>query len=228
MGKKMGDRRSTAGRSAVRAAATAAVGAALCAVLPAATAGARGVPAPVAIAPWPRADTAPGPRADTAPRPRAHTARVLSVRDEGRLRFVRASGSVILDEGSVSGSFPGWARVPSPDGYLHVLVYASGVFPVYAQVVLTGVLLPGRLSVSVPPIPSLPAAPNVVVVQMRLTLGGALTYYEQVGGRSVAYHPAGVGLPARCPAGGFGFAATFAFVDGSRSNARTSVPCPRG
>ncbi len=132
-------------------------------------------------------------------------------------------GPTVVEETVALGLFAG----PSPDGYLHVLVYASGVFPVYAQVVLTGVLLPGRLSVAVPPIPSLPAAPNVVVMEMRLTLGGALTYYEQVGGRSVAYHPAGVGLPARCPAGGFGFAATFAFVDGSRSNARTAVPCPR-
>jgi hypothetical protein len=41
----------------------------------------------------------------------ANAASVLSVRDEGRLRFVHASGSTILDEGSVSGSFPGTARV---------------------------------------------------------------------------------------------------------------------
>ncbi len=106
----MGDRRSTAVRSAARAAVTAAVGAALCAALPAATAGARDR-TPVARGPRPRAATPPRPRVDTAPGPRADTARVLSVRDEGRLRFVRASGSVILDEGSVSGTFPGYARV---------------------------------------------------------------------------------------------------------------------
>lgn len=37
--------------------------------------------------------------------------RVLVVRDEGRLGFVRSSGSVIVDEGRVSGSFAGWVRV---------------------------------------------------------------------------------------------------------------------
>jgi len=116
---------------------------------------------------------------------------------------------------------------PSPDGYLHLLVCATGEFPVVAEVVMSGILLPGHLSIVVPPIPSLPEAPYVALVEMHLTLGGHLTYYETVHGRSVAYHPAGVGLPGRCPHGGFPFAATFAFLDGSHTRARTSVPCPR-
>ena len=37
--------------------------------------------------------------------------RMLSVRDRGNLRFVRASGSLLLDEGRVSGSFPGAVKV---------------------------------------------------------------------------------------------------------------------
>jgi|HubBroStandDraft_2_1064218.scaffolds.fasta_scaffold03144_3 hypothetical protein len=115
---------------------------------------------------------------------------------------------------------------PSPDGYLHVLVYASGVFPVYAQVLLSGVLLRGQLSITVPPIPSFPEAPDVVMTQMQLTLGGHLTYYERVAGKRVAYHPAGVGLPSRCPSGGFPFAATFVFLDGGQLSAHTAVPCP--
>jgi hypothetical protein len=41
----------------------------------------------------------------------ARAASVLSVNDEGHLRFVHASGSVIIDEGSVSGTFPGSVRV---------------------------------------------------------------------------------------------------------------------
>jgi hypothetical protein len=36
---------------------------------------------------------------------------ILKVHDEGRLRFVHASGSVIIDEGRVSGTFPGTATV---------------------------------------------------------------------------------------------------------------------
>jgi hypothetical protein len=117
---------------------------------------------------------------------------------------------------------------PSPDGYLHVLVYASGVYPVYAQVVLSGVLLRGRLSIVVPPIPSFPEAPDISMTQMQLTLGGDLTYYERVGGKLVAYHPAGVGLPSRCPSGGFPFGATFAFLGGGQASAHTAVPCPQG
>jgi hypothetical protein len=116
---------------------------------------------------------------------------------------------------------------PSSDGYLHILVYVSGVTPVIAQTVLYGVLLPGRLSIAVPPIPGLPGSPDVVVARMQMTLGGHLTYYERVAGRIVAYHPAGVGLPSRCPAGGFRFAATFAFADGTEAGARTVVPCPQ-
>jgi hypothetical protein len=62
---------------------------------------------------------------------------------------------------------------------------------------------------------------------MHLTLGGKLTYYENVRCRRVAYDPAGVGLPSRCPRGGFPFVATFAFLDGGHSSAGTAVPCPR-
>jgi hypothetical protein len=116
---------------------------------------------------------------------------------------------------------------PSTDGYLHVLVYASGVFPVYAQVMLSGVLLRGRLSIVVPPIPSFPGAPDIVLTQMQLTLGGRLTYYERVGAKLVAYHPAGVGLPSSCPSGGFAFGATFVFAGGGHARAHTAVPCPR-
>ena len=115
---------------------------------------------------------------------------------------------------------------PSPDGYLHVLIYASGTFPVYAQVLLSGVLQHGRLSIVVPPIPSFPEAPYVVLTQMQLTLGGHLTYYERSAGKLIPYHPPGVGLPPRCPSGGFPFAATFGFIGGGHAKAHTSVPCP--
>ncbi len=116
---------------------------------------------------------------------------------------------------------------PSPDGYLHVLVYAFGVLPVYAQVVLSGVLLRGQLSIVVPPIPSFPEAPDISLTQMQLTIGGRLTYFERSGGKLVAYHPPGVGLPSSCPSGGFPFGATFVFMGGGQARAHTAVPCPR-
>ncbi|HEX3519661.1 MAG TPA: hypothetical protein VHT29_11580 [Solirubrobacteraceae bacterium] len=116
---------------------------------------------------------------------------------------------------------------PSPDGYLHLLVFAAGSFPIEAAVVLSAVLLPGHLSVTVPPIPSLPAAPYVSLTEMHITLGGHLTYYETVKGRSVAYQPTGVGLPSTCPRGGFRFAATFILLDGDHARSQTSVACPK-
>jgi hypothetical protein len=116
---------------------------------------------------------------------------------------------------------------PSPNGYLHLLVDARGKFPVEAAVVITAELLPGHLAITVPPIPSLPAAPYVAVTEMHLTLGGHLTYYEMVKGRRVAYHPAGVGLPSTCPRGGFRFAATFLLLDGERTGSRAAVACPK-
>jgi hypothetical protein len=116
---------------------------------------------------------------------------------------------------------------PSPNGVLHVLVSAVGSFPVSAVVVLSAELLPGRLSITVPPIPTLPEGPYVSLVEMHLQLGGQLTYYERVRGRNVAYHPAGIGLPGSCPRGGFPFGATFAFLNGQRASARTRVACPR-
>ena len=116
---------------------------------------------------------------------------------------------------------------PSPDGYLHVLIYAFGDTPVVAGVVLSAVLLPGHLNIVVPPIPSVPEAPYVSLAELHITLGGNLTYYETINGENVPYHPAGVGLPDRCPPGGFVFASTFKFLNGSHSRARTAVACPR-
>ncbi len=42
----------------------------------------------------------------TAQRTMAHAARTLRIHDEGHLAFRRASGSLLLDEGYVTGSFP--------------------------------------------------------------------------------------------------------------------------
>jgi hypothetical protein len=43
--------------------------------------------------------------------PPARTAHGVSVRDEGRLKLVKASGSVLTDEGPVAGTVPGRVRV---------------------------------------------------------------------------------------------------------------------
>lgn len=42
---------------------------------------------------------------------KAHTASILGVRDEGRLHYVTDTATTIVDEGGVSGTIPGRARV---------------------------------------------------------------------------------------------------------------------
>ena len=115
---------------------------------------------------------------------------------------------------------------PSNDGYLHLAILARGKFPVLAQIVLAGVLRPGRLQIVVPPIVSLPGAPYASIADLQATIGGALTYFERIHGHTIAYRPKGIGLPGSCPAGGWKLGASFSFIDGQGSEAATVIPCP--
>jgi hypothetical protein len=124
-------------------------------------------------------------------------------------------------------------RTTERNGHLALLIYANGEAPVSAQIVFPGLIstaappFGGRLDMSIPLVPGLPEAPDVAVVQFRSTLGPLhLRYHEHIHGRVVQYEPKGIPLPNRCPRGGFRFAASFAFQDGSRSNAHTIVSCP--
>jgi hypothetical protein len=131
-------------------------------------------------------------------------------------------GPEIFQEAASIGIVAG----PSPDGYLRLLISATGVTPVAARIVMSTVLSAGRLRINVPLVPSLPEGPAIAVVAVHATLGGGLIYHERRHGKVVAYRPRGVELPRSCPRGGFRFAATFTFLDGSRALARTTVGCP--
>jgi hypothetical protein len=120
------------------------------------------------------------------------------------------------------------------EGHIGLLFYAEGHSPVSAQIVFQGLVLPapnpfgGDLATTIPLVPTLPGAPNAALVQLRSTIGPLhLTYYERTRGRYLAYHPRGIVLPLACPHGGFRFAASFSFEDGSHASAHTIVPCPR-
>lgn len=117
---------------------------------------------------------------------------------------------------------------PSQDGYLKLLISASGDDPVAARIVMSTLLLPGELQIKVPLVEGLPEGPDVAVVRVHVTIGGNLTYYERAHGKRVPYRPQGILLPKRCPAGGFRFSASFSFLDGTDSQAQTVVKCPRG
>ncbi len=122
-------------------------------------------------------------------------------------------------------------RAPANDGRLALLFYANAVTPVNEQIVFPGQLFsaPGRggLHINVPLVPSLPGGPNVAIVGLHATLGPrGLTYYEHVRDKLISYHPNDILLPDHCPRGGFPFAASLTFEDGSHANTHTTVPCP--
>lgn len=122
---------------------------------------------------------------------------------------------------------------PTRDGDMVVLFYANGQTPVFAQLVFQGEVLPdtgafgSQLATTVPLIPSVPNGPDVSIVSVDTTIGPShLTYYRRVHGRLRPFHPLGIGVPERCPRGGFPFNASFTFQDGSHASASTTVPCP--
>lgn len=140
--------------------------------------------------------------------------------------FGTGSGHELPEIQAVSGP-------PSRDGNMVVLFYANGESPVSAQLTFAGEVRPdsgafgSQLSTAVPLIPSVPNGPGVSIVDVNATIGPAgLTYYRHVHGRLRPFHPLGIGVPERCPRGGFPFSAAFVFQDGSTANASASVPCP--
>ncbi len=138
-------------------------------------------------------------------------------------------GPLIITE---TGQITTW-MAPVQDGRVDLLFYGEGHSPVDAQLVFPGSLIDasppfgGRLETQIPLIPSLPEGPNVAVVQISATIGPLdVIYYARAHGKRVPYKPNGITLPDRCPSGGFPFATTIAFIDGSHTDAHAKVPCP--
>lgn len=125
-------------------------------------------------------------------------------------------------------------RAPDDTGRLALLFYAEGTKPVATTIIFPGLLLPapvpfgGQVSIGIPLVPTLPGAPYISVIHLKATLGPKkVTYYEKVGGVTLAYKPRGILLPDRCHRHGFPFVADFGFSDGTHTRARTAVKCPR-
>jgi hypothetical protein len=122
-------------------------------------------------------------------------------------------------------------RAPEQNGHFALLFYASGGTPISAQIALPALLLPtpnaASIDIHVPPVPTLPGAPNVAVAELNATLGPrGLTYHEHIHDTTTSYHPTGILLPDQCPHGGFPFTASLTFEDGTHTTAMTAVPCP--
>jgi hypothetical protein len=114
------------------------------------------------------------------------------------------------------------------------LFYFDGRRPVIAPLVLQSQIVTPEgsfnsiLNTPVQAIPSAPDGPEGRMVALRSTIGpSTLRYFRRVNHRRVAYRPEGLSLPNRCPRGGFRFAASFRFRDGSQTHAYTSIPCPQ-
>jgi hypothetical protein len=122
-------------------------------------------------------------------------------------------------------------NAPRKSGHTTLLFDAVGKLPIATQLIFPGVIVPGpqgdSIEATIPLIPVLPNTPDGAIVEMKATLGTRQqTYYRTVRGRRVRFTPKGATLPASCPAGGFPFAATFGFNDGSMAAAAASVACP--
>jgi hypothetical protein len=141
---------------------------------------------------------------------------------------VRAEGDVINEAATVQALLG-----PNVNGHEQVLFYVESDSPVLTELVFPGELLPsgssafsGHLDTSIPIVPAWTDGPDVAVTAFTSTLGPlGLTYYRHVRGSYVPFHPRGISVPERCPAGGFPFLVTLAFQDGSFVNARHAVPC---
>jgi hypothetical protein len=124
---------------------------------------------------------------------------------------------------------------PAAENRVEVLWYVQAGEPVFAQLVLPSVVEEAgppygeELAVAVPLVQAWPEGPDLALETFNSSLGPAgLTYHRQIAGRTVAFHPRGVRIPALCPAGGYVFAALLSFQDGTHAEAIYRVPCHRG
>jgi hypothetical protein len=129
-------------------------------------------------------------------------------------------GTLNLHEGAALTAWEGPPQGSNPT----LEIAGQGLSPLEERVVVTGVLLPDnppygeKLVMSIPPVPTLPTEPYASVLRLALTLGSPRAVNN--GGAKL------IRVPSRCPAGGFPFAASFTYADGSSGTASARVPCP--
>jgi hypothetical protein len=145
-------------------------------------------------------------------------------------RSLIGRGHTVLEVHAGSQTIPEeallWAlRTPNRAGHASFAVFGQGQTPLDEQTTSIAVVSPdgapfgSKLTVSIPPIPTVMFEPDASIISSSLTLGRA-----QGGSRAAA--PAAVNVPRRCPAGGFPFAADFAFADGTSTHAGARIRCP--
>ena len=123
---------------------------------------------------------------------------------------------------------------PPIEHHTTLLFFADAHTPALDEEIFQGQLLPGtglnsaQLSTTVPIMETVPEGPDVSIVEMHSSLGPlGVTYHRFVNGEWASYRPIGMTVPETCPRGGWLFAATFTFQDGSSIVADSRVACPR-
>lgn len=103
-------------------------------------------------------------------------------------------------------------------------ILAEARTPFRERVVFVGTVLPDNppfgedLSISLPPIQTLPLEPAASIVALSLSIG------PRKGARSRQTNA--VLVPSHCPSGGFPFEIESIFADGNSSSTLTATPCP--
>lgn len=121
---------------------------------------------------------------------------------------------------------------PAVEDHLEVLFYVEALEPVSGRLVLPGAVQEDthpygeQLDTSVPLIQTWPEGPDLALETFSSTIGPLhLTYFRELGGKTVPYHPRGIRIPRICPPGGYPFAALLNFQDGTHTSASYRVPC---
>jgi hypothetical protein len=144
---------------------------------------------------------------------------------QSRLGVGRAFAQAPLGSQSLGESISLWVFLgPLANLQPTFVILAQGYTPFDERQVFSGTVLPDQppygedLVLSVPTIATLALEPGASLSWMSLTIGSR---------RRFAGDPNTTVEPARCPPGGFPFAAALTYTDGSTQNVSTAVSCPR-
>lgn len=115
-----------------------------------------------------------------------------------------------------------------------LLLYLNAVSPVSIQIVFTAVVerfpKPYGLGFhfNIPLIPTLPGASDATALSAHVSIGAPnVFYFEKVHGKRKRVHVKGIVLPKTCPKGGFPTETMFTFQDGTSSDTKLNLPCPK-
>jgi hypothetical protein len=140
-----------------------------------------------------------------------------SLLGRGRALLKVHAGSQTLPEQATVSIYRGPSQGPNPT----FEIVGQGETPLDERTVSTALLQPdtapygSRLTVSIPPIPTLVYEPDASFSSLSLTIGN-------VGARAGRL----VAVPRSCPSGGLPFTSTFTFADASVASSSARLACP--